>query len=207
MALTGHAGAPPGARGRALVAADLCHLVAAVAWVGGLPALALLLAETRHRHGALDRLAIRSIRRFSILGMVSVAVLIATGVVNGWRQLAHIDDLWTNDYGRLLAFKVALFAAMVTVAAINHQCLTPQLPAPTAIHKLYRNSFAEFALGLGVLLLVALLGTMNPSKHLHISSAEFVGETALVHNHSADGPVDSRFNPTNKRPIDSRLQP
>ena len=210
MAWTGHAGATPGAVGRVLVVADFCHLVAAAAWLGGLPALVLLLAETRSGHGAIDRLAIRSIRRFSILGMVSVAVLAGTGVVNGWRQLGGIDELWTNDYGRLLAFKIALFAAMVTIAAINRQRLTPRLSDPAAIHSLYRNSLAEFALGLGVLFLVALLGTMNPSQnhppHMHISSAELTVEMALVHNHHGNAMANNRFNATDAGKTDTSLQ-
>lgn len=211
IAGTGHSGAIPGAAGQVLVAADFCHLVAAAAWFGGLPALALLLAKARHRHGAMDDLAIQSIRRFSVLGMTSVAVLIATGVVNSWQQLGSVDDLWTNDYGRLLALKLAFFAVMVTVAAINRQHLTPRLPEPAAIRSLYRNSLAEFALGLGVLFLVALLGTMKPSRtpspHVHISLAELSVEAMLVHNHSVNVVTDSRLHTTIERKVDTTLQP
>ena len=47
LALISHAGATPGAAGRAHLAADVLHLIAAGGWVGALPALALLLDRAR----------------------------------------------------------------------------------------------------------------------------------------------------------------
>src|SRR5262249_30305063 len=43
-AWTGHAGAMPGIAGECALAADALHLLAAGAWLGGLPPLAMLLA-------------------------------------------------------------------------------------------------------------------------------------------------------------------
>jgi putative copper resistance protein D len=45
LAWTGHAGAAPGGQGYLHLGADFLHLVAAGAWLGGLPALALLLGK------------------------------------------------------------------------------------------------------------------------------------------------------------------
>ena len=47
LALTGHAGATPGLAGRIHLLSDMVHLLAAGAWLGGLPALAMLLAQAR----------------------------------------------------------------------------------------------------------------------------------------------------------------
>ena len=45
IALIGHAGATPGTAGDIHLASDIVHLVAAGAWLGGLPALGMLLAQ------------------------------------------------------------------------------------------------------------------------------------------------------------------
>src|SRR5882672_4676687 len=47
IALIGHAGATPGPAGEIHLASDMVHLLAAGAWLGGLPALAMLLARAR----------------------------------------------------------------------------------------------------------------------------------------------------------------
>lgn len=196
LAWTGHAGATPGTAGLIPLMADVSHLVAAAAWLGGLPALAMLLAmllAMAGRLGHAEQVVVGSVRRFSILGIVSVGTLTVTGIVNSTRLLGGLGHLWTSDYGRLLALKVALFAAMVAIAAINRQRLTPRMSEPGAIRALYRNSLTEFALGLGVLILVAILGTMNPPARMHRSSAESAPDVVVVHIHTTQAMADVRF--------------
>src|SRR6185437_16110950 len=111
-----------------------------------------------------------STRRFSLLGIASVATLLATGIVNSWFLVGGIPGLLGTRYGRLLLVKLLLFAAMVGVAAVNRQRLTPQLNgsvAPAAaLGRLCRNALIETTLGLGILLVVGALGTEPPGAHL-----------------------------------------
>ncbi len=66
IALVGHAGATPGTAGDIHLASDIVHLLAAGAWLGGLPALAMLLAAARQANDPAWRsLAIGATRRFS----------------------------------------------------------------------------------------------------------------------------------------------
>lgn len=119
-AFAGHAGATPGLNGDLHIASDVTHLLAAGAWLGALPALVLLLYTARC--AAKSRwydLTIEVTRRFSAIGVVSVGALLASGVVNTWSLLDSPRDLWTSDYGRLIAFKIGLFAAMTVIAAAN----------------------------------------------------------------------------------------
>ena len=168
IALIGHAGATPGTAGDIHLASDIVHLVAAGAWLGGLPALAMLLAQARRANDPAWRsFATRATRRFSWLGIVCVAALLASGIVNSWNLLGGPRDLVTTDYGRLVLLKIGLFVAMVGIAAANRFHFTPQLPASGALHALQRNSLAETGLGLCVLLFVGALGTMSPSGHAH----------------------------------------
>jgi putative copper resistance protein D len=74
-----------------------------------------------------------------------------------------------TDYNRLLLAKIALFIAMLAVAAFNRQRLTPRLADPRdhrrAIRHLQWNSLAEVGLGLLILAIVAVLGRIAPHAH------------------------------------------
>ena len=153
------------------LSADVLHLTAAAAWIGGLVSLVWLLAETR-RDPASAPLARDVTRRFSTLGIASVATLFATGIVNAWILVGSFNALIVTGYGRLLMLKVGLFAVMVTFAAVNRFRLTPQLilskgsePQLNSLRLLTRNSTIEIVLGLAVYGIVGLLGTLHPAIH------------------------------------------
>lgn len=190
LAFVGHAGATPGMAGEAHLASDIAHLIAAGAWLGGLPALALLLLA---RPGT--DVAARAARRFSILGVVSVATLIVSGLINSWYLLGGPRDLIDTGYGRVLALKLALFVAMLGIAAVNRFHLTPLLAAAGAQRALARNSLAEMTLGLGVVLLVGALGTMTPTAHNHLPPVDIPADAAFVHIHSEEAMADVTVDP------------
>jgi putative copper resistance protein D len=193
LAWIGHAGATLGPAGTVHLASDIGHLMAAAAWLGGLPAFALLLAWTR-KASVPEGFAARATARFSRLGMLSVAVLLASGIVNSWFLLSGPRDLWATDYGRLVSLKVLLFVAMVGIAAVNRFHLSPRLPAASALRSLQRNSWAETGLGLVILLLVGALGTMAPSKHIH-PVTQVPPDAAYVHIHTSAAMADVTINP------------
>ena len=174
IAWSGHAGSTLGERGNLHLAADAMHLVAASIWIGGLVPLVLLLAASRHRpEVGSAALAREATRRFSTLGIVSVATLSATGVVNAWILVGSFHAFVVTGYGRLLIFKLVAFAIMLVFAALNRFRLTPRLAASTgnearldALHKLTRNSTIEIALGFVIFAMVGMLGTLHPAIHL-----------------------------------------
>jgi putative copper resistance protein D len=176
LAWTGHGGATEGAPGRLHLIADILHVGAAAAWLGGLLPFALLLHVAR---GARDEtwtaIARHTTRRFSLMGLISVATLVATGGVNTWLLAGTLPALVGTAYGKVLLFKIALFTAMLALAAINRLRLTPQLsempdalaPRPVqALRTLERNSLAELALGVIIVFLVGVLGTTPPAGHV-----------------------------------------
>ena len=74
----------------------MVHLLAAGAWLGGLPALAMLFAAARRADDPAWRgLAVGATRRFSWLGIVCVAALLASGIINSWNLLGGPRDLIT----------------------------------------------------------------------------------------------------------------
>lgn len=176
LAWAGHGGASPGVAGDLHLAADILHLLAAGVWLGGLVPLALLLMEYRQIADAgAAALAHRAVSRFSLLAACSVAVLLAAGLVITWFLAGSLPALIGTHYGRLLLAKIALFFAMVFVGAINLLRLSPRLavfpaprrlaPAEAAIGHLRRNALIEAGLGLAVLSIVAILGTLPPGLH------------------------------------------
>ncbi len=198
LAFIGHAGATPGTAGNLHLASDIIHLMAAGAWIGGLPALAMLLMATPRARGTLARAA----GRFSMLGIICVGALAASGLVNSWNLLGAPSDLIDSGYGRLLLLKLGLFAAMLGIASVNRFHLTPRLKATGARRALARNSLAETGLGLGVLLMVGALGTMPPTAHKVLPPVEIPEDAAFVHIHSEEVMADVTIDPGRAGPAD-----
>lgn len=193
-ALTGHAGAAPGGAGYGALAADMAHLLAAGAWLGGLPAFLLSLRKAPGGPDADDRI-IQTTRRFSRLAVLAVATLLGSGLINSWYLLSGPRDLLDTDYGRRLSLKLILFAAMLALAAANRFRLTPALPSARARTALSRNTLIETGLGLGVLALVAVLGTLPPGGHAHPSESAIPDDASFVHIHTAEAMADVTIDP------------
>jgi len=197
-AWTGHAGATPGAAGQFALASDALHLLAAGAWVGGLAPLAMLLdCSRRAKQSGWAAPTGEAVRRFSLLGVTSVGLLLASGIVNSWYEVGTFGNLVETPYGWLVLFKLGLFAAMVAVATVNRFHLTPRLAAAGAVFKLERNSLAEAALGFAAVLVVGFLGSMAPAIHLqlHPKYEPVPAGAAFVHIHSLQGMADVTIAP------------
>ena len=174
IAWTGHAGSTLGAWGNLHLIADGLHLIAAAAWIGGLVSLVLLLGGVqRNRTLAWASLARVAVKKFSTLGLVSVAILLVTGALNAWILVGSFHALAVTEYGRLLMFKLVAFALMLAFAAINRLWLTPRLALSSgnelrldALRQLTRNGIIEIALGFTIFAVVGMLGTLHPAIHL-----------------------------------------
>jgi putative copper resistance protein D len=165
LAWSGHAGGTPSPLGDLHRLSDFLHLSAAAAWLGGLLPLALLLrlADRSADVGAVARVAAL---RFSTLGLISVGILLATGIVNTWMFVGGLPAFIGTRYGQLLLGKIALFAILVGLAAVNRMRLTPRLPDRRALRQLTRNALAEIGLGLIIIGIVSALGVLPPAAHM-----------------------------------------
>jgi putative copper resistance protein D len=154
--------------------ADILHLLAAGAWLGGLLPLVLLLAQARG-DGSPEAVTVAraATLRFSKLGISSVGTLLATGLVNTWFLAGSVPALLGTPYGQLLLVKVALFATMIAVAGVNQLRLAPRLADIAsdaalrlrAVRKLVRNASIEASLGVFVLAVVGIIGVLPPGLH------------------------------------------
>jgi putative copper resistance protein D len=154
--------------------ADILHLLAAGAWLGGLLPLVLLLAQARG-DGSLEAVTVAraATLRFSKLGIASVGTLLATGLVNTWFLSGSVPALLGTLYGQLLLVKVALFATMIAVAGVNQLRLTPRLADVAsdaalrlrAVRQLRGTASIEASLGVFVLAVVGIIGVLPPGLH------------------------------------------
>lgn len=171
LAWTGHAAATEGWGGVVHRLADIVHLIAAAAWIGALAMLLkALFSPLRDASAIVD--AHRALAGFAIAGSVLVALVVATGLVNGWMNVgpAGLPLLPDTLYGQLLLAKLGLFVAMLALAATNRWRLTPQLRAAAqtgnatgAIRALRVSITIEATAAIVILCLVAWLGTLAPS--------------------------------------------
>jgi putative copper export protein/mono/diheme cytochrome c family protein len=163
LAGAGHSAAATQPGVRALhIGADAFHLLAAGGWLGALPALVYCFGIAPS-NAPLARVA----RRFSVLGIACVGMLTASGVVNALFLVGSFAALFGTPYGQLLMVKVAVFAALLVVAAVNRFRLTPRLAHEDAAARwsLRRNAMLEIAGGVVIVAIVGALGTMIPGAH------------------------------------------
>ena len=168
---SGHAAATEGALGTIHRISDIAHMIAAALWIGGIAAFWMLLARPVQGEAHVT-LAARSLANFARVGTVAVAIIVLTGLFNGYAILgADITTLFQSTYGLLLAAKLLLFAAMLSPAANNRWRLTPALERAAASGdsegawtRLRISVALEAAAGAAVLALVAWLGPLAPAN-------------------------------------------
>ncbi len=157
--LLAHAGAITGPRGAVLVACEIVHLLAAGAWAGGLLPLLLAVRAAPAGEGA------GLLRRFSALGVLAVAAITVSGIVQLGLLTRGFTNLLGSVYGEALATKLALFIAAMGLALLNRGVLTPRLlgrrAAPTR-RAVAASLAAETVLAVGIVLAAAWLASSAP---------------------------------------------
>jgi len=159
--LSGHASVS----GPISVVADAAHVQAAGVWTGGLAFVVLGLALARERRW---ELAATSVPRFSTMAVVSVAILIVAGAVNGYLQVRAWRGLWDTEYGILLLVKIGLVLPLLALGAYNNRYAVPRLRARIASNlerrRFIRFAGAELAVMVGVVGVTAALVNAPPAR-------------------------------------------
>jgi copper transport protein len=109
---------------------NVIHVAAMAIWLGGLATLLLVLpAATRSAATPADRGRLLSgpLRRFSALALAMVALIMATGLIQAYVYVRHLEDLVTTGYGRAVLAKFLLVLAVIGLAAYNRRSLVPRL--------------------------------------------------------------------------------
>jgi uncharacterized membrane protein len=118
----------------------LVHVLAALVWLGGMTAFALLAPVLRDvgDEGTRQRLFHRLGERFRTAGWICVAVLVLTGVaqlhLRGWwgAEVLGAGGFWRTGVGTALFGKLGAVVVMVTVQAVHDFWLGPRAGAAQA---------------------------------------------------------------------------
>jgi copper transport protein len=117
-----------------LLPANVLHVLAASAWIGGIAVLLLALPAATRRLDPADRTALltAAVGRFSTLALISVAALLAGGIAQSLLQLNAPGDLLDTAYGRAILVKSSLVAALLCLGALNRRRTLPALDRAAA---------------------------------------------------------------------------
>lgn len=110
------------------------------------------------------------------MGYLAVGLVLLTGCIDTWFMVDSFEALFTTSYGLILVAKISLFLLMVGMAAINRCVLTPAImhsgsnvtAAEVSLRQLQRTVAFEQILGLSIIVLVSVLGTVAPPMPGHM---------------------------------------
>ena len=152
-----------------LLPANVLHVLAMSAWLGGIAALVLALraATTRLDPGDRGRLLTAVVARFSTLAGVAVAVLLASGAVQGIVEVRTFAHLLDTAFGRAVLIKIVVALGIVALGYVNRRRLLPALrrsdtPGRAGV-RLRRLLKVELALGALAIAVTGALSTYAPS--------------------------------------------
>ena len=101
------------------MALDLVHVLSISAWSGGVVALLWIYLRSQDAEPDGARTLARTMWRFSLVALTSVAVLVTAGTLQAVDRLVLIQDLVETPYGLALLAKIALLLIILAVAAFN----------------------------------------------------------------------------------------
>ncbi len=145
-----------------LVLSDVLHLLAAGAWLGGLPPL--LLVAWLAPPGTTAAAA----RWFTPLGKGCVVVLVASAAAQFWALVGGLPTLVGTPYDWTAGLKAVLLLALLGFAVLNRYRLAPALQGghpELARRRLVRSLVAQTSTGLLAVLAAALLSSLPPAIH------------------------------------------
>ena len=149
---TGHAAA--GTTWYAQIAAQAAHGLGAAAWLGGLASVLVLLRTTP----ADERLA--TAKRFSSWAAVGLVIVVLTGALRAFVEVATLESLFGTDYGRVVLAKSGLFVVLVALGATNRFVVLRTAARVAA--SLRRVASAELLIAFAVIGLTGWLVNLSP---------------------------------------------
>jgi putative copper export protein len=116
--------------------------------------------------------------------MVSIGVVAATGIVNGFLHVGAAGDLYGSGYGRALVLKVLLFFGIAALGGINHFVLRDRMrrgapvDAERARRQFRRTIAAELAIGVALFGMTAVLVGQSRTRQAAFGRSELGGAAA-----------------------------
>lgn len=152
------------------LSASIAHRLALGVWLGGLPALILLIGagpvpdDTR-------RLAAVILRRFSRLAIVAMSVILVTGGMLTWFLVGNVSSLIGTEYGRLLILKLALLGGVFVIAGGLQRQLLPMLevkPSDPTFRSYANRVKLETVVAVLIVVVASDMAGLAPPEHENI---------------------------------------
>jgi copper resistance protein D len=149
------------------LAAAIAHRLALSVWLGGLPALILLIGvgsigeDTRLFAGAI-------LRHFSRVATVAMVVILATGGILTWYLVGTFPGMIGTVYGNLLSVKLALLGGVLLIANSLQRQLLPSLetkPSDSIILSYARRVKIETLLAVLIVFIASDMAGLSPPAH------------------------------------------
>jgi copper transport protein len=140
---------------------DVVHLVGAIAWIGGLVFLGVVVMRL-----ATDEEQVAAVKAFAPVASRAVAALVVTGVLQTFRIDRGPGSLFTTTHGRLVLLKIVVLALMLYVANVNRNRVATRLRGNKANRglrtMLRRAMVTEAVIGLVIVAVTAILVVNSP---------------------------------------------
>jgi len=176
---------------------DWIHIMSASIWAGGLIAITTavmpaLVKRPEQRNKVVSAIALR----FTTVALVSVLLILVSGIFNTWYEIGSLQALIDSPYGRFVTAKIIIMMMLIALGATNRYSSIPSLrkwqnksfitrsgksyesvkgvrigkeesDIGTICSGLIRKIRAEALLVLVVVVLTAFLLNQIPPRHLH----------------------------------------
>ena len=152
------------------ISASIAHRLALGVWLGGLPALILLIGagpvpdDTR-------RLAAVVLRRFSRLATIAMGIILISGVLLTWFLVRNFSSAVGTDYGHLLLLKLAMLGGVLFIARGLQRHLLPMLeakPSDSTFRSYANRVKLEAVLAILIVVVASEMAGMAPPEHENI---------------------------------------
>jgi copper transport protein len=177
-ALTGHAVATRDVTAVA-VTSDVLHVVGAGTWLGTLLVVLLagLPAALRRPGEERGRAAAALLASYHPVALVSVGLVLLSGLASSWVRLRSFSALTMTSYGSLLLYKVFIFLFVGLLGAYNWKKVMPRMTQPEGARRFRRSAAVELLVGGLVLALTAVLVATEPPDMSERSDTERANAT------------------------------
>jgi len=145
------------------ITVDFLHLGGVSAWLGGLAVMAVGVLPRRQ----LAELA-EVVPRYSKVAMVSVLMIVASGLVMLYQIGLPIEGFWTTHYSRIFLVKMGIFGVVMAAALMSKRWVDDSLAYAVLtgkysdVRSFARSVSAEAVLAVTVLSAASVLVTSSP---------------------------------------------
>lgn len=148
-----------------LMTLTVSHQIAAATWVGGIFQI-LALWGLKKRNAIAPEIWPMLLKRFSVLGMSTVIVLLATGTPLAWYYIRTFQGFIGAGYGNLLTVKIIMLGLALGFAYLNRQAVNKYFQTGSFYALTARVPFyieAETLILLTILFTAASLASQPPA--------------------------------------------